>query len=730
MKPYHQMSRDELLQELARKEMQTDSEREITLRLLNLLNTGDPFKVLMESLLCFFQELSGCEAVGVRLHDGDDYPYYETRGFPGSFVQAENKLCVKDLNGQILRDEIGDPVLECVCGNVLCGRFDCSKPFYTARGSFWSNCTSELLAGTREPICPGTMRNRCNSAGYESMALIPLCSQGAVLGLMQFNDRRPGQFSPDLILLLERLADSMAIAIVRAETDKALQQANSYNRSLFEASLDMLVTIGPDGKITDANTATEAATGLRREDLVNTDFAEYFTEPAKARAVYRKVFRKEDVRDFPLYIKCPQGRSLPVLYNASIYRDAAGNVAGVLASARDITERKRAAEALRRSEQRLLFHLENSPLAVVEWDADFIITQWSIEAERIFGWHSGEALGSTFSSLNLVHGDEVVMVHRIIKRLNSGKERTLVSSSRNITKSGAVIDCMWYYSVLSDGNGQMSSVLSLVQDVTEHKQMQEKLLKSRNELKLANELLEQRVKERTADLEVAIREQESFSYSVSHDLRAPLRHINSFSSILIEDYGENLPELARGYLERIIASSGKMGDLIDHLLKLSRVTRSEIKPGIVDLSKLAAATLNMYRDTDPREGAEFVIEKGITAMGDKVLLGQLLENLLGNAWKYTSKKPVSCIRFGKAVVSGHEAYYVKDNGTGFDMAYRERLFNAFERLHGNEFEGVGIGLATAQRIVRRHGGAIWAEGAVDQGATFYFTLPVHIFKEV
>ena len=612
MKPYQQMSREELLLELAEKDRRTDSDREITIRLLNLLNTGDCFPVLMESLLCFFQELSGCDAVGARLRDGDDFPYFQTRGFPGSFVKAENWLCVQGPDGQTLRDEVGNPVLECVCGNILSGRFDAEKPFYTAHGSFWTNSTSDLLASPSGSICPGTTRNRCNSAGYESVALIPLKSRGEVLGLMQFNDLRKGRLSADSIALWERLADSVAIAVVRGRADKALQRSE---------------------------------------------------------------------------------------------------------------------ETLGKSEQRLRFHLENSPLAVVEWDADFLITQWSSEAERIFGWRSAEVLGKPLGSLNLVHAEDAAIVNRITKRLNGGKERTVVASHRNLTKSGTVIDCSWYYSVLLDQQGQMSSVLSLVQDVTEHKRTQGSLLKSRNELKLANELLEQRVKERTAELESAICEQESFSYSVSHDLRAPLRHINSFSYLLIEDFGNDLPKQARTYLNRIIGSTGRMSELIDHLLELSRVTRAEVKPGIVDLSKMAISTLDMFQDTDPRDGSEFVVEKGITAMGDKVLLRQLLANLLGNAWKYTSKKPSSRIQFGKTTVGGDEAYYVRDNGTGFDMAYRERLFNAFERLHGEEFEGVGIGLATAQRIVRRHGGRIWAEGAVDQGATFYFTLPVYLFKE-
>jgi len=246
-----------------------------------------------------------------------------------------------------------------------------------------------------------------------------------------------------------------------------------------------------------------------------------------------------------------------------------------------------------------------------------------------------------------------------------------------------------------------------------------------NELRLTNNMLEQRVCERTSDLESALREQESFSYSVSHDLRAPLRHINSFSAILIEEYGAGLPSEARGYLDRVCAASSTMGKLIDHLLELSQMGRTEIKLEAVNLSEMAVQVLGMYQEADSQRCLDSNVAENAVVLGNRVMLRQLLDNLLGNAWKYTSKKPTGRIEFGRTHVSGEEAFFVRDDGAGFDMAYQQRLFCAFERLHGSEFEGIGIGLATSQRIVKRHGGNIWAEGKVGEGATFYFTLPVY-----
>lgn len=221
-------------------------------------------------------------------------------------------------------------------------------------------------------------------------------------------------------------------------------------------------------------------------------------------------------------------------------------------------------------------------------------------------------------------------------------------------------------------------------------------------------------------LVAANKELEAFSYSVAHDLRAPLRGINGFCRALVEDYGDKLDSDARDYLQRIDAATQRMGELIDALLALARVTRAEFRRAPVNLSQLADAVVKQLRASEPSRTVEFVNAEGVMADGDAALLRALLENLLGNAWKFTGKKEPAQIVFG---VEGRSVYYVRDNGAGFDMAYAEKLFAPFQRLHAQrDFSGTGIGLATVQRIVRRHGGRIWAEGAVGRGATFRFTL--------
>ena len=235
--------------------------------------------------------------------------------------------------------------------------------------------------------------------------------------------------------------------------------------------------------------------------------------------------------------------------------------------------------------------------------------------------------------------------------------------------------------------------------------------------------LERLVAERTRDLASANQELEAFSYSVAHDLRAPLRSIDGFSQALLEDYADKVDAEGRKYLQQVRESAQEMARLIDDLLMLSRVTRSELRRAQVDLTAIARSVLVRLQRNEPERTVELIISDGLIADADARLLGVLLENLLGNAWKFTSKRPVARIEVGARQEDGRPVYFVRDDGAGFDMAYAEKLFGVFQRLHSDaEFEGTGIGLATVQRIVRRHSGRVWAEGEVGRGATVYFTL--------
>lgn len=264
--------------------------------------------------------------------------------------------------------------------------------------------------------------------------------------------------------------------------------------------------------------------------------------------------------------------------------------------------------------------------------------------------------------------------------------------------------------------GRVIKLEGSLQDITEAKLAQ-------LELAQLTEQLEQRVRERTAELQAANAELEAFAYSVSHDLRAPLRGIAGFGSALLEDYGDHLDDQARHYLQRIVAGTAHMGQLIDDLLTLSRVTRAEMNREAVDLGELAREVDAALREQYPQRQVQFRVATDLRVYGDRRLLRILLTNLLDNAWKFTSPRPEAHIELGATELEGETVYYLRDDGVGFDMAYADKLFTPFQRLHrSDEFPGTGIGLATVRRIVTRHGGRVWIEGEVNTGTTVYFTL--------
>lgn len=388
-----------------------------------------------------------------------------------------------------------------------------------------------------------------------------------------------------------------------------------------------------------------------------------------------------------------------------------------VAIVRDISERKRTERELEQHRQ----HLEELVAArsatireqvriinqthdsVVTTDLEGVVTSWNRGTERMFGIASDQAIGRHISFVYPAEEHDFLQQQVIAPLKTQGNHETEVRMQR---ADGSEFFALLSLSMLYDDKGAPKGMVGYAVDITERKRREALLQITTSKLQESN------------------RELESFCHAVSHDLRAPLRAIHGFSQLLAEDYEDRLDDTARDYLRRIRASADNMGRIIDDLLELSRVARRELRVTQVNLSMLAEQIVSELREQEPERKVQIDIEPGLTAPGDEGLLRILMENLLGNAWKYTGRTPHARLEFGARESDTDPEFYIRDNGAGFDMRYADQLFGTFERLHHpDEFPGTGIGLATVHRIVTRHGGSITGEGQPGQGACFRFSLP-------
>ena len=616
--------------------------------------------------------------------------------------------------------------------------------------------------------------------------------------------------------VLEKLLDKQT---------REIREASAYNRNLFEVSLDALVIIDLDGKITDANKAAELIRGVGKDKLIGTEFSFCFTEPEKARDAYLKAFKNGTIKDYPLTIKHVSGKTTDVLYNATVIRSEKGEVRRVLAAARDITAIKQAQQDVRLQADRHQTMLLTIPDGYWIVDNNGKILDVNDNYLKMSGYTREEFLNFSISDFEALETSEETAQH-IKKIFQTGFDRF---ESKHKRKDGSFFNVEISTSYLKTAN----YFIVFIRDITERKKTEERLeierkrfndvlemlpafvelltpdyivhqsnsfftnrfgenkgklcyeslnnltkpcencksymviekkepiewewtgpdgrnyyiydfpfkdvdgtdlilkmgiditelKKAEREISKLNEELEKRVQQRTAELQHANQELEAFSYSVSHDLRTPLSAIDGFSKILKRDLSDQLNDEYRDYLNRIISASDKMSNLISGLLNLSKISGTELQLKDFRIDLIATEIINRLKKSEPSRKVKISLQSNIVVRADIDLFSIVMENLLNNAWKFTRYTKKAEIQIGTTSQNGNTIYFVRDNGVGFDMKVYEKLFDPFQRFHDHKkFEGHGIGLATAKRIVSKHGGKIWAESKIGSGTSFYFLI--------
>ena len=514
----------------------------------------------------------------------------------------------------------------------------------------------------------------------------------------------------------------------RRQAELALVESELKFRSLFEHSSIGVFITEPNGRIRAANPAAQAMFGYTEDEFSALGRAgvldagdprlqaavEERDLTGRVQAVELVAVRKDGER-FPVEVDStiipgPPPRAFVLMRDISWRKEAELALASREAEAREMLERLSRAQAL-------------GHMGDWAWDVATGVVAWSPEVHRVFGL--GFDAPTTFDDfVALLHDDDRAWHLRRVERVAADPAQASATFGFRIVRpDGEVREINQTALVERDAAGAAVRMYGLVQDVTELRRAEQALVQSEARLRRLNMELEDRVEQRTQELRRANEELESFSYSVSHDLRAPLRHIAGYSQLLAERLGDDLGADARHFMDVIVGSAREMGQLIDDLLQLSRLGRADLHIGVVDMGACVQETLELV-SAEYHGRATVRVGELPEVRGDRTLLRQVWVNLLENAFKYSQLRESPVIEVGAVVEDGETVYFVRDNGVGFDMAYADKLFAVFQRLHSTgEFEGTGIGLATVRRLVDRLGGRVWAQGAVDEGATFFFTVP-------
>jgi PAS domain S-box-containing protein len=507
----------------------------------------------------------------------------------------------------------------------------------------------------------------------------------------------------------------------RKRYEEELRRSEERYRIVAEFTHDWEYWLGTDGVFRYVSPSCEQLTGYTAARfLAEPDLLLQIVHPGDRDHVQRHLsddLADAGIRTLDFRIVTKAGDIRWISHICQPVQGEQGEYLGRRASNRDITARRQAEAALRESEEKYRDLVQSVNCIIIRWNRDGIVTFLNDYGLAFFGFAAGEVVGRhVCESIVPERSSDGLDLRRLMGEVFVAPAQYQVNTNENIRKSGERVWVSWANRPVVGADGTVTEMLSVGTDITDQKRAERLII-------TINEELERRVAERTVELESALRHMESFSYSISHDLRAPLRAVDGYGRILQEEFGSLLPPAGQGYIQRMSHNVHRMGTLIDDLLVFSRLSRQPLSKRPLNPNPLVREVFHEQLAHWDGRCVEFLLEELPVCRADELLLRQVFVNLLDNALKFTIGREPARIQVGASRDNGTTVLFVRDNGAGFDMAYADKLFGVFQRLHREaEFSGTGVGLAIVQNIIQRHGGRIWAEAGVGEGATFYFTL--------
>lgn len=694
----------------------SEETREATIELLRICNEADNKRELMQGLTLFFQKLTGCEAVGVRLPDGDDFPYYETRGFSDEFVLAENRLCAFDQAGEMVRDSVGHPVYACMCGNIIAGRFNPAKSFFTSHGSFWTGSTTELLAGMADGDRLATTRNCCNGDGYESVALVPLRSHGETFGLFQFNDPRRERFTAEKIALMESLVAYVAIALAKLRVDEALQESSRFSRQIIDSAEEGIIVYGRDMRYQVWNPFMEKLTGKMASEVIGRHPLESFPFLRESGVIenIQKVLAGQSLASIEFLQSAHTGRLRWISDTCVPLRNTNGEIIGAIGTVLDITDHKLAQEELKEVTQRLQLATASGQLGIWDWDIIDDAVVWNDRMFEFYGVSRDEYRMSHEAWEKSVHPDDREKAIDAINAALSG-ERKYDIEFRVVHPDGAIKYIKTDAVVIRDKDGKAVRMIGMAQDITDRKHMEEQL--------------------RQAQKMEAIGQ---LAGGVAHDFNNILTAIYGHCSVLQMKMGKDAP--FRSDIDQIYAAAERAANLTRSLLAFSR--KQIMSPKKINLNEIV---MNVGKLLNRIIGEDIQLKtvcsgKPLRVFADSGQIEQVLMNLAANARDAMTNGGILTIEtgvqeidesfihaYGYGEVGKYAALSVSDTGKGMDAETSKKIFEPFFTTK-EVGKGTGLGLSIVYGVIKQHNGYINVYSEPDEGTTFRIYLP-QVYEE-